>query len=123
MYYKGCLLIATPDMEGSIFDRSVILMCEHDENGAMGLIINKESNISVKELAEMFPLIAKQKNVSAKIDEGQKPCSAQASSNPEPLSHSSQNHLFEFQKLDQLIWFLKKTHPAHVCKLKPRVHH
>jgi len=61
MFYKNCLLIATPDMEGSIFDRSVILMCEHDENGAMGLIINKESSISVKELAGMFPLIAKQK--------------------------------------------------------------
>ena len=61
MFYKGCLLIATPDLEGSIFDRSVILMCEHDEKGAMGLIINKESTVSVKELGGMFPLMAKQK--------------------------------------------------------------
>lgn len=61
MFYKNCLLISTPDLEGSIFDRSVILLCEHDEKGAMGLIINKESNISVKELSIMFPLMAKQK--------------------------------------------------------------
>ena len=61
MFYKGCLLISTLDLEGSIFERSVILLCEHDEKGAMGLIINKESPISVRELGSVFPLIAKQK--------------------------------------------------------------
>lgn len=54
MFYSGCLLIATPDLTDSIFERSIILICEHDENGAMGLIINKESPIGVKELGGMF---------------------------------------------------------------------
>ncbi|PCJ52576.1 MAG: hypothetical protein COA79_23510 [Planctomycetota bacterium] len=55
MYYNGCFLISTPEMEGSVFDRSVVLICEHNEEGATGLIINKESKIKVNELADTFP--------------------------------------------------------------------
>jgi len=35
------LLIATPAMGDPRFVQSVILMCAHDENGAMGIVINK----------------------------------------------------------------------------------
>ena len=31
-------------MKDSLFGKSVIFLCEHDEKGAMGLIINKEIN-------------------------------------------------------------------------------
>ncbi len=37
----GKLLIAMPGMGDPRFEKSVIYMCEHSENGAMGLIINK----------------------------------------------------------------------------------
>ena len=39
--FKNYLLISTPGLSDSIFRKSTILVCEHDENGAMGLIINK----------------------------------------------------------------------------------
>jgi putative transcriptional regulator len=38
---KGKLLLAMPNLEDPRFDRAVILMLEHNANGAMGLIINK----------------------------------------------------------------------------------
>lgn len=38
---KGKLLIAMPDMGDPRFDRSVIYMCAHSSDGAMGLIVNK----------------------------------------------------------------------------------
>src|SRR3990167_1327186 len=38
---KGSLLIASPDIEGGIYFRSVILICEHSPGGSFGLIINK----------------------------------------------------------------------------------
>lgn len=38
---RGKLLVASPQLAGSIFSRSVILMVEHDANGAFGLILNK----------------------------------------------------------------------------------
>lgn len=37
----GQLLIAMPDIGDPRFDHSVIFMCAHSEEGAMGLIINK----------------------------------------------------------------------------------
>jgi putative transcriptional regulator len=38
---KGQLLIATPAMRDTRFDRAVILMVRHDGDGAMGIVINR----------------------------------------------------------------------------------
>ncbi|CAM2786758.1 MULTISPECIES: YqgE/AlgH family protein [Moritella] len=43
-------LIAMPSMKDGIFERSVIYICEHNNEGAMGIIINLPVNISVDEL-------------------------------------------------------------------------
>ncbi len=40
-YLDGQLLIAMPGMGDTRFERSVIYMCAHSEQGAMGIIINK----------------------------------------------------------------------------------
>jgi putative transcriptional regulator len=39
----GKLLIAMPGIGDQNFDKSVIYMCSHSEDGAMGLVINKPS--------------------------------------------------------------------------------
>ncbi len=39
--YKGKLLISSPEIVGELFDKSIILICEHDANGTMGFIVNK----------------------------------------------------------------------------------
>lgn len=41
--YKGKILISTPDISGDIFSRSVVLIIEHNESGAFGLILNKRN--------------------------------------------------------------------------------
>ncbi|KQT24001.1 transcriptional regulator [Chryseobacterium sp. Leaf405] len=41
--YKGKILISTPDITGDIFSRSVVLIIEHNEQGAFGLILNKKN--------------------------------------------------------------------------------
>ncbi|MDQ0782974.1 YqgE/AlgH family protein [Chryseobacterium sp. W4I1] len=41
--YKGKILISTPDISGDIFSRSVVLIIEHNESGAFGLILNKKN--------------------------------------------------------------------------------
>jgi putative transcriptional regulator len=41
MELTGKLLIAMPGMEDPRFQRSVILLCAHSDEGAMGLIVNK----------------------------------------------------------------------------------
>lgn len=46
----GQLLIAMPQLEGEPFERSVIYLCAHSEEGAMGIVINKMIDISVPAL-------------------------------------------------------------------------
>ena len=48
---KDKLLISVPHMNDDIFGHSVIYICEHNLQGAMGLIINKPvNNISFNDL-------------------------------------------------------------------------
>jgi putative transcriptional regulator len=49
---KGRLLIATPAMRDTRFDRAVILMIRHDIDGAMGIVINRP--LGEKPLAEIL---------------------------------------------------------------------
>lgn len=47
-------LIAMPALDDSYFERTVIYVCEHDDEGAMGLVINKTTDIAInKVLIEM----------------------------------------------------------------------
>lgn len=47
---QGKFLIATPEIDDDYFDRTVIYICEHNSNGAMGLVINTPTDLSVLEL-------------------------------------------------------------------------
>lgn len=38
---KGQILIAMPSMEDSRFHKTVIYICEHTENGTMGIVLNR----------------------------------------------------------------------------------
>lgn len=40
-FLTGKFLLAMPALDGSTFGRSVIFMCNHDQEGAMGIVINK----------------------------------------------------------------------------------
>jgi putative transcriptional regulator len=53
---KHHFLIAMPGLEDATFARSVIYMCEHSPRGAMGLIINKPSDISMRLLFDKVEL-------------------------------------------------------------------
>lgn len=54
-YLDGQLLIAMPGMSDPRFDRSVIYLCAHSEQGAMGLIINKV--VALMSFGELFAQI------------------------------------------------------------------
>jgi putative transcriptional regulator len=54
---KGKLLIAMPGMEDSLFSKSVVFLCAHGPEGAMGLIINKPMpGLNFMELADRLDL-------------------------------------------------------------------
>jgi putative transcriptional regulator len=56
-FMDGHLLIAMPGMKDPRFERSVIFMCAHSEDGAMGIIINQPTdNVSFSDLMEQLEL-------------------------------------------------------------------
>jgi len=53
-------LIAMPGMTDDAFAGSVIYLCEHNENGALGLVINKPISLTVGNLFEKVDLTLKE---------------------------------------------------------------
>jgi putative transcriptional regulator len=49
-------LIAMPGMADDLFSGSVVYLCEHNEKGALGLVINKPIDITLKNLFDRVEL-------------------------------------------------------------------
>ena len=49
-FLKGQLLLDGGDLIGSFFHRTVVLVCQHDAEGAFGLVLNRTSGSKVGEL-------------------------------------------------------------------------
>src|SRR5687768_2508756 len=49
---RGKLLVATPDLEDPNFFRTVVLMLEHTDDGALGVVLNRPT---IAELTEPLP--------------------------------------------------------------------
>jgi len=45
-------LVSTGNLTESLFDHSIIYICRHDKDGAFGLVINKPSRTTVRELLD-----------------------------------------------------------------------
>ena len=60
MITKGSILISEPFLGDANFERTVILLCEHNENGSLGYILNKPTNV---ELATVVPDFEQYKGV------------------------------------------------------------
>lgn len=46
----GVLLVATPALGDPHFDRSVVLVVDHDDDGALGVVLNRPSEVAVAEI-------------------------------------------------------------------------
>ena len=51
-------LIAMPGLAGDYFANTLTYICEHNEDGAMGLVVNRPSDISILELLAQLNLQA-----------------------------------------------------------------
>src|SRR3989442_6610361 len=61
---QGQLLIASPSLLDSNFRRTVVLVTEHTDEGAAGLVLNRPSPASVSELVpELEPIVEDEEQV------------------------------------------------------------
>ena len=51
---KGSLLISEPTLKDSYFNRSVVLIVEHNNDGTVGFILNKQIEIELNSLVKDF---------------------------------------------------------------------
>ena len=54
----GRLLVATPELGEGPFERSVVLLLDHDENGALGVVINRPTEVDVSEVLPSWQPLA-----------------------------------------------------------------
>ena len=65
---KGQLLMAMPTIQGDDFNRSVVFLCEHNSDGAMGLVINKPlTDMIFADLVEKLDVRSKGKTINDDI--------------------------------------------------------
>jgi putative transcriptional regulator len=64
----GQLLLATPSLQDPNFKDAVVLICHHDEDGCMGLIINQPRQISVLDVLTELGIQSKQAQCEAGSD-------------------------------------------------------
>jgi putative transcriptional regulator len=64
---RGQLLVASPALLDPNFSRTVVLIAEHDENGAMGIVLNRAADMPV---ADAAPVLADIVEPGARVHEG-----------------------------------------------------
>ena len=56
---KGRVLITEPFVDDDYFGRTVILLCEHNEEGSFGFVLNKYLDIEIDELSDFETVMTK----------------------------------------------------------------
>ncbi|MDG1278695.1 MAG: YqgE/AlgH family protein [Algoriphagus sp.] len=65
----GNLLISEPFLQDENFVRSVVLLCEHNEEGSFGLVVNKPSILKLGELLEELEFLDKEVFVGGPVEQ------------------------------------------------------
>ena len=70
-YLKGQMLLAMPAMNDPRFERAVIYMCAHNDQGAMGLVINKTlDSIDFRKLLEQLDITSSESTPATTVHFG-----------------------------------------------------
>ncbi len=56
-YLAGQFLIAMPALSDPNFNRTVTFVCEHSDHGALGIIVNRPSNLLLGEILDQLALM------------------------------------------------------------------
>jgi putative transcriptional regulator len=54
---KGVFLIATPALRDPNFRQAVVLLCEHGPEGALGVVVNRPTEMNIAEVLPQVPVL------------------------------------------------------------------
>ena len=67
---KNQFLLAMPNQAGSYFGNTVTYVCEHNSDGAMGLMINRPTDVALAELLSQLGMDARGVSLTVPVMEG-----------------------------------------------------
>ena len=70
MMLKNNFLLAMPEIDAAYFAGTLTYICEHNENGAMGIVVNRESDMSLLELLAQLGLQTDRKWIDTPVFDG-----------------------------------------------------
>lgn len=66
---QNYFLVATPTLRDSWFKQAVVYICEHNDTGAMGIVINKPiEKCTIETILNNLKIISPQRNPSIRLD-------------------------------------------------------
>jgi putative transcriptional regulator len=67
---RGRLLVSRPYLPDPYFRRTVVLLCEHDEEGSFGFVLNRYIDMSIGDLMERMPPIDTRISIGGPVQSG-----------------------------------------------------
>jgi len=67
---RGRLLVSGPYLPDPYFRRTVVLLCDHDEEGSFGFVLNRHMDLAVNDLMENMPPIGSQVGIGGPVQSG-----------------------------------------------------
>lgn len=67
---RGRLLISGPYLPDPYFRRTVVLLCEHDDEGSFGFVLNRFVDLEIGDLVEGFPKINTRISIGGPVQSG-----------------------------------------------------
>ena len=66
----GRLLVSGPYLPDPYFRRTVVLLCEHNEEGSFGFVLNRHMELDVNDLMENMPPVASRVSIGGPVQSG-----------------------------------------------------
>lgn len=67
---RGRLLVSEPFLPDPYFRRTVVLLCEHNDEGSFGFVLNRYIETNVSELMENMPAIKSRISIGGPVQSG-----------------------------------------------------
>ncbi|MCB0791578.1 MAG: YqgE/AlgH family protein [Flavobacteriales bacterium] len=67
---RGRLLVSEPFLSDPYFRRTVVLLCEHNDEGSFGLVLNRFLDIEIGDLMEDMPPIRSRVSIGGPVQSG-----------------------------------------------------
>lgn len=64
---KGRLLVSEPYLPDPYFRRTVVLLCEHNNEGSFGFVLNRHMDMNINDLMENFPPLASRVSIGGPV--------------------------------------------------------